>query len=165
MEDIGRLNINYYALSYAWGKRQSSFFQMLDIYIRDIKADDSPDQDEPDARKQSATMSSGTMTLWPNLFDALNGLRSVGEDLWFWIDAISINQDNADEKTIQLPKMFDIYSNAISVCVWLGKEMTSVDWLIEEDTPRKATVNRRGQACNQCQPYATVCRTPVVCGP
>lgn len=160
MEDIGRLNINYYALSYAWGKRQSSFFQMLDIYIRDIKADDSPNQDEPDARKQAATLSSGTMKLWPNLFDALKGLRSVGEDLWFWIDAISINQNNTDEKTNQLPKMFDIYSNAISVCVWLGKEMTDIDFMMEDDTSRKATVNRRAQACNQCRPYATVCRTP-----
>lgn len=37
-----------------------------------------------------------------------------------WIDAISINQDDATEKGKQVTRMADIYSGAIETLVWLG---------------------------------------------
>jgi hypothetical protein len=40
----------------------------------------------------------------------------------FWIDSICINQRDAEEKNIQVPKMRDIYLKAESTVSWLGPE-------------------------------------------
>ena len=50
------------------------------------------------------------------------GLLRVQDDveLFFWIDAISIDQNNTDERSKQVPRMRDIYSSAYTVVVWFG---------------------------------------------
>jgi hypothetical protein len=40
---------------------------------------------------------------------------------WYWIDALCINQQNVDEKSIQVQLMIDIYAGAEQVDVWLGQ--------------------------------------------
>jgi Heterokaryon incompatibility protein (HET) len=50
---------------------------------------------------------------------ALHRLRETHESR-LWIDAISINQADDDEKTTQIPLMRDIYAFANEVIVWLG---------------------------------------------
>ncbi len=57
----------------------------------------------------------------PNLHQALKRLRHRDYDRWFWVDAICINQNDNAEKSHQLPRMLDIYRNAIEVCIWLGE--------------------------------------------
>jgi hypothetical protein len=48
-------------------------------------------------------------------------LQSLQDKIW--IDAVCINQDNEDEKRIQIGMMSRIYAGAQSVVVWLGPEM------------------------------------------
>jgi hypothetical protein len=58
-----------------------------------------------------------------NLAAALKALRYEGTVRILWIDTISINQTNADEKNHQVPMMAEVYGSASRVCVWLGKGM------------------------------------------
>ena len=57
-----------------------------------------------------------------NLWDALRFLRNRGSGLRYWIDAISINQIDVDERNRQLRIMPHIYTRAQTVLVWLGKK-------------------------------------------
>jgi hypothetical protein len=57
-----------------------------------------------------------------NLSDALRNLRLKYEPRMLWIDALCINQDNMMERNHQVARMGDIYRNATSVIVWLGRE-------------------------------------------
>jgi hypothetical protein len=57
-----------------------------------------------------------------NLMAALRRLRYPSESRTFWVDAISINQDDAIEKGFQIPRMADIFRWATRVIVWLGPE-------------------------------------------
>jgi hypothetical protein len=53
-------------------------------------------------------------------------LRSLAKDQLFqgnfkiWIDALCINQDDLDERSVQVTKMKDIYTKAWNVVAWLG---------------------------------------------
>jgi hypothetical protein len=44
---------------------------------------------------------------------------------WFWIDAICIDQSNAEERAQQVSKMKEIYEKATSVIIWLGDMKTN----------------------------------------
>ncbi|KAI0378949.1 heterokaryon incompatibility protein-domain-containing protein [Hypomontagnella monticulosa] len=55
-----------------------------------------------------------------NLFRILRGLRRPNTTREIWIDAICINQSDAQEKTDQVSLMKDIYSSAKSTVVWLS---------------------------------------------
>ena len=54
------------------------------------------------------------------LYDALNALQST-ESVQLWADQICINQKDKQDKSNQLPKMAEIYTQAQKVVVWLGK--------------------------------------------
>ncbi|PMD25873.1 hypothetical protein NA56DRAFT_642133 [Hyaloscypha hepaticicola] len=59
-------------------------------------------------------------------------------DTLLWIDAISIDQSNAEEKADQIPLMGDIYSNAQEVIGWLGMGISDVHnmlWMIKNVAP------------------------------
>lgn len=55
-----------------------------------------------------------------NCHAALSHLRAKLGYFLLWVDAISINQDDDDEKMRQIALMGDIYSLADKVFVWLG---------------------------------------------
>lgn len=55
------------------------------------------------------------------VFNALKELRLPDRERRLWIDAISINQGNLDEKSRQVGLMGSIYQSAQNVIVWLGK--------------------------------------------
>lgn len=60
----------------------------------------------------------------PNLYAALWHIRKAspeGYDRVLWIDALCINQDDDDEKDMEIPRMREIYSNASRVLAWLGE--------------------------------------------
>jgi hypothetical protein len=67
-----------------------------------------------------------------NLYAALRHLRKVSSTIGFdaaefpfWIDAICINQADVDEKSLQIPRMREIYSSASQVIAWLGENTVS----------------------------------------
>jgi hypothetical protein len=94
LTDLGAHTPAYTALSYTWGS---------DHIRRHISLNDSP------------------YTVTRNLFDALKYLRSENAERLVWIDAVSINQSDLDERRQQVGLMRFIYSRATNVDIWLGK--------------------------------------------
>jgi len=62
-----------------------------------------------------------------NLRDALRRFRHQGKSLWFWIDALCINQKDLDERSNQVVLMPKIYHSAVSVWFWLGESDDASD--------------------------------------
>lgn len=56
-----------------------------------------------------------------NLYNALHVLANTRPGVPLWTDAICINQSNSQERSSQIPLMFEIYRNACHVWAWLGK--------------------------------------------
>jgi hypothetical protein len=54
-------------------------------------------------------------------------MRSSEQYATYWIDFISIDQTNVQERNHQVQMMKQIYRNAESVSVWLGEEDKSAD--------------------------------------
>lgn len=57
-----------------------------------------------------------------NLYAALRRLRDPDVERIIWIDAISINQEDIEERGSQVQFMASIYSFASRVIVWLGED-------------------------------------------
>jgi hypothetical protein len=85
----------YMALSYVWGK----FDPPKTIFVH--------------GRKKTIT---------PNLFAALRQFRDPSIPLLLWVDALCIDQNNAEERNHQVGLMSLIYKKAGSVLMWLGEE-------------------------------------------
>lgn len=92
---------SYTAVSYAWGDPADS----ARIKIRDEHC--------------SAFIE---VPIAKSLYHALDALREKKGHVLVWADAISIDQDNRDEKNQQLSMMPDIYRKALSVAMYLGPE-------------------------------------------
>ncbi|KAF5710299.1 hypothetical protein FMUND_9585 [Fusarium mundagurra] len=88
----------YEALSYVWG---------------------SPDPAKT-VRLNSLNVTGLNVKVNPNLFDALLSLRQTDAKRQIWIDAICINQKDLRERSIEVRKMGEIYSQAKAVVVFLG---------------------------------------------
>src|SRR5437762_232019 len=87
-------NEEYEALSYAWGDSSVSYTIWGD---------------------------QGILEVGQNLYHALNHLRRADQSRTLWIDALCINQIDYQEKNHQVRQMRHIFSNALTVLVWLGK--------------------------------------------
>ncbi|KAK4221576.1 heterokaryon incompatibility protein-domain-containing protein [Podospora fimiseda] len=61
------------------------------------------------------------LKITPSLENALRALRSKTETIHLWADAVCINQEDNEEKSIQVKGMSGIYTNARMVRLWLGK--------------------------------------------
>lgn len=59
-----------------------------------------------------------------NLVAALRNIRKITSTQILWVDAICINQENDQERSVQVQKMGRIYSAASKVIVWLGNLVT-----------------------------------------
>ncbi|KAF2189366.1 hypothetical protein K469DRAFT_524095, partial [Zopfia rhizophila CBS 207.26] len=55
-----------------------------------------------------------------NLYKALKQLRTTSHDIFFWIDAICINQADMDERMHQVELVRFIFKGTEDVLVWLG---------------------------------------------
>ncbi|UQC76235.1 heterokaryon incompatibility protein [Colletotrichum lupini] len=92
--------VKYHAVSYAWG----------------------------DARdKTYITCKGKEIQITKTLFEALKRWRSPTEEVVLWADSICINQRNTLEKTQQIGRMSEIYSNAEAVRIWLGSDDSNID--------------------------------------
>ncbi|KAL4892128.1 heterokaryon incompatibility protein-domain-containing protein [Aspergillus ambiguus] len=56
------------------------------------------------------------------LGQALRGIHRQSASEWIWVDAICINQTDAEEKAHQVAGMGELYSCADQVLIWLGEE-------------------------------------------
>ncbi|KAI0517979.1 heterokaryon incompatibility protein-domain-containing protein [Xylaria bambusicola] len=93
-------NPKFEALSYVWGDPKDT---------REIIVDDQPFQ---------ATV---------NLEAALRALRKSKKTRVLWVDAICINQQDIDEKNVQVGRMHLIYPRAYRVLAWLGPSDPNVE--------------------------------------
>ena len=100
---------DYTALSYTWGSESPTF----DIYIYG-------DGSAADA-----------FSVRQNLHDFLLEMRSDGDDSWFWVDQICINQNDQEEKSQQVRRMPEIYTKARGVLIWLGTAFEGSDDLMK----------------------------------
>ncbi|KAK0727322.1 heterokaryon incompatibility protein-domain-containing protein [Lasiosphaeria miniovina] len=62
------------------------------------------------------------MQLGRNLHSALKQLRYSNRPRRLWVDAVCINQDDIDERNVQVMRMGATYSLATRVVIWLGSE-------------------------------------------
>ena len=88
-------NPNYEALSYCWGDPTPNHY---------VYCDGKP------------------LAIATNLYLALHRLRHRSETRTLWADAISINQQDIDERSQQVRLMRQIYEKAAQVTLWLGEE-------------------------------------------
>ncbi|KAI1132443.1 heterokaryon incompatibility protein-domain-containing protein [Nemania abortiva] len=111
----------YKALSYAWG---------------------------PGLRNHPISIDESAFYVSWDLHRALSRLRVVHKDVCVWVDAICINQEDNKEKSEQVSKMANIYSNAARVMIWLGEEnchtRTTIDYMTSILDPKAPSA----QACD-----------------
>ncbi|KAK4221149.1 heterokaryon incompatibility protein-domain-containing protein [Podospora fimiseda] len=96
-------NPNYIALSYTWGPS-------------------TPEAKAPTDPQLSIICNGYSLQITPNLHDFLLHARQdpLLNTRHFWIDSISINQQNNLEKRTQITFMASIYRSAEKVVAWLG---------------------------------------------
>ncbi|KAF1951752.1 HET-domain-containing protein [Byssothecium circinans] len=97
---------DYHCLSYCWGEGKISAY----VYIKN--------EGEPDALYRPLPLSQ-------NLCDALTSILQMPGVRRLWIDAISINQEDMQERSAQVAMMKEIYNRASSVIIWLGDTTTA----------------------------------------
>jgi hypothetical protein len=105
------LNEPYEALSYVWGTDEPT----EEIKIRESKPS------APTSRLRIPVLHERIFYIRPNLYAALRNFRSRKSHVDLWIDALCINQEDYEEKEIQIAMMEDIYSKATRVLIWLGE--------------------------------------------
>lgn len=108
-------SLRYVALSYCWNE--------IDGQSRSSSKDAGP--------SFQMSLNEQMVSIQPNLHHALVCIRAMSrkghgkkphfDQRYFWADAICINQNDKDEKSIQVNMMRRIYKHASSVCVWLGR--------------------------------------------
>ena len=99
----------YDALSYWWGEDEAR----NEIIIYSNETDGTSRMSISNSKRRN-------FFIRPNLEAALQQIRSDKSSVDLWIDAICINQEDKKEKTAQVLRMHEIYSNANNVCIWLG---------------------------------------------
>ena len=62
-----------------------------------------------------------TVRIRPNLFHAMQRIRSETDPMYIWVDSLCINQSDGPERNAQVRRMADIYRKARNVFIWLGE--------------------------------------------
>ena len=98
---------NFTALSYTWGPCVDN---------GDPSSDNNSDEFQVECKGQPCTVTE-------NLYHFLD---SCGQD-YLWIDPLCINQEDLNERAIQVSLMGRIYISASIVIMWLGKDTSDLD--------------------------------------
>jgi hypothetical protein len=93
----------YHALSYTWGPPKPS------------------DPHYKEEEKVSIRLNQLKFKVYPNLFDALEYIQEAQIAEYYWIDTMSINQNDLQERGAQVASMDRIYRFASRTDVWIGK--------------------------------------------
>ncbi|KAI0479752.1 HET-domain-containing protein [Xylaria cf. heliscus] len=78
-----------------------------------------------DTSRESILVDQKPFSVRRNLYEILGHLRRADATRTIWVDAICINQSDAEEKAYQVRLMRDIYSNAKDTIIWLGDYQTT----------------------------------------
>ncbi|KAF2736034.1 hypothetical protein EJ04DRAFT_490540 [Polyplosphaeria fusca] len=87
---------DYTAISYAWGDAEGR------------------------TREYERESTQHSIPVSVSLHGALGALRQRDRDVYVWVDALCIDQQNRDEQAQQVKLMTSIYRLATSVAIWLG---------------------------------------------
>ncbi|MCJ1464429.1 hypothetical protein MMC07_003042 [Pseudocyphellaria aurata] len=106
----------------------------LECLLTQVSLDDDPHYEALSYAWGSQNEDIGTVSLegkpfpvTPNLEDALRNLRLEEKPRALWVDALSINQIDDEEKSHQVQQMYSIYHLATRVVIWLGRESDDSD--------------------------------------
>lgn len=80
-------------------------------------------------------LTDGLLSVTLNISNALPSLIAAAKTQALWIDAICINQQDTQEKAVQIPLMQEIYTMCRECLVWLGPS-TPVSDIAIDATPR-----------------------------
>jgi hypothetical protein len=81
---------------------------------------------------------SGSFPISHDLRSAIRAIHQRRQTVWFWIDALCINQSSTEEKNDQVPRMREIYEKSYAGLIWLGNAVArnQTDWeLLSVSTP------------------------------
>ncbi|XP_014551169.1 hypothetical protein COCVIDRAFT_42478 [Bipolaris victoriae FI3] len=90
--------------------------------------------------KERIKMDSKTIEVTLNLEAALRRVRNMEKAKLLWVDGLCINQQDVEEKNVQVMRMKNIYTRCGRVLVWLG------DALIDESLDGKNEVDNAVRA-------------------
>ena len=76
-----------------------------------------------------------SINVTPSLASALKSLRYDDTPRQLWVDAICINQQDAEETKNQVTLMSKIMESATEVCIWLGEEKEDTRWAFSSYIP------------------------------
>ena len=94
-------NLQYHALSYAWGEVNDTAGVLIDTHAGD----------------QGSLVQ---LSVPKSLENALRQLRSHEDVQYLWADSLCINQTNDNERSSQVYIMDCIYESAVKTIIWLG---------------------------------------------
>ncbi|KAJ4290976.1 hypothetical protein N0V90_010172 [Kalmusia sp. IMI 367209] len=95
------------------------------------------------------------MDIQGNLDLALRAMRLKDEVLRIWVDAVCINQQDLEEKGVQVSKMDDIYRRAESVLAWLGPASDTSEGALDY-LEILAELSKSPEYDNQVRPQAAI---------
>ncbi|KAJ9602323.1 hypothetical protein H2200_013178 [Cladophialophora chaetospira] len=105
------------------------FFTEIRCTLKAVDLDDSPEYDaisytwgEDNGAWCMIYINNHPSLIRPNLFRALRRVRSSDEVRTLWIDALSIAQDDLEEKAQQVMMIGRIFRQAACVRAWLGEQ-------------------------------------------
>jgi hypothetical protein len=75
-------------------------------------------------RPDTIHLSDGDLQITSTLYIALSRIANIRGRQWdyIWVDQVCIDQENLDEKSVQIPLMLRIYQKSGNLTVWLGDE-------------------------------------------
>lgn len=128
--DIVHLNdgTQYEALSYTWGttfvndKRLPAWITTNEARARYDRAFST----QP-SKLGEISLCNSTVITAANLDAALRRLRYSGNIRSLWIDALCINQDDADERSAQVARIAQVFAHARQTIVWFGEDSVYCD--------------------------------------
>ncbi|KAF2685248.1 hypothetical protein K458DRAFT_450180 [Lentithecium fluviatile CBS 122367] len=137
----------YTALSYTWGPPLGGTKERYE-----------------ESEQQAVSIGGQLFYVNPNLYDAIAYLVTSSTEARFWADAICINQQDNEEKSMQLSIMGDIYRLASRTLIWLGHAtpntaraaelITSLSAAARREVLRITSTGVYGEATNPFDPSA-----------
>ncbi|KAI1868839.1 hypothetical protein JX265_006818 [Neoarthrinium moseri] len=130
----------YEALSYVWGAREK---KKRYVYIKG-------------SGHWRSVKVSQRISITHNLDIAIRHLRYLDGPRYMWIDALCINQKDDNEKSHQIPIMWQIYKLAKCVVVWLGPEGNDSNYALTmlDSIARKVIVDWPTQTMRPLDPVS-----------
>ena len=132
---------SYEALSYVWNNSSNSWTSDYNwsppkirfAFYPPLEGEEVPDMSrdyyeegfESDRKGEDIVCDGQKVAVSAELVDALRRIRLPDRHRSIWIDALCINQQDVNERNMQVRNMRDIYSRADHVLIWVGERFSS----------------------------------------